>query len=368
MQTNVQPLVSAIVPAYNAEAFLRETLCSILTQTYRNIEVLIVDDGSRDCTQAIAESFAALDSRVKVFRQSNKGVAAARNLAIEHARGDYIAPIDADDIWFPEKIEKQIARLEESPRAGCAYTWSVSIDEKGRLLDAGAQWDLEGEVFKPLVLRNFVGNASVPVFRRSAIDDVGGYNEQLRAQNAQGCEDWELCLRVAEKYDYCVVQEYLFGYRCYNESMSCNHEVMGRSFAIVMDEIQRKHPEIPPEIYRWSRSIFYLYLTNKSNISGDLRSSLSWLLKAVREDAAVLTIPWVLRCLLNRSLRMAAYSLTKNPSAWKQIRPNFQIARDDSTFEDVLAESKSRHLPERVWEKIQSNRWAITTNHRSLCC
>jgi hypothetical protein len=72
--------------------------------------------------------------------------------------------------------------------------------------------------------------------------------------------------------------------------------------------------------------------------------------------------------LLNRSLRMAAYSLTKNPSAWKQIRPNFQIARDDSTFEDVLAESKSRHLPERVWEKIQSNRWAITTNHRSLCC
>ncbi len=368
MLSQTKPLVSAIVPAYNAELFIRDTLHSILTQTYSNLEILVVDDGSQDCTARIVEELAAQDSRVKVFRQLNKGVAAARNLAIGQSRGDYIAPIDADDIWYPEKIGKQIQRLEAMPASGCAYTWSVSIDEKGRLLDAGAPWDLEGEVFQPLVLRNFVGNASVPVFRRSAIEEVGGYNEGLRAANAQGCEDWDLCLRVAEKYDFCVVPEYLFAYRCYNESMSCNHEVMGRSYAIVMEEIQRKHPKIPSHLYRWSKSIFYLYLTNKSNIAGDLRSSLRWLLKAIREDAAVLTLPWVARCLVNRIARLAAFQATRNPRVWAQFRNPFPPTPSHLSFDEILQQSETRRSQERLWDKIQVHRWALTTNHRSVCC
>jgi glycosyltransferase involved in cell wall biosynthesis len=368
MSIQLKPLVSAIVPAYNAEPFIRETLHSILTQTYPNLEVLVVDDGSKDRTSKIIEESASNDSRIKFFHQKNKGVAAARNLAIENSKGDYIAPIDADDVWYPEKIEKQVTRLEKYPAAGCAYTWSVSIDEKGKLLDAGAQWDLEGEVFQPLVLRNFVGNASVPVFRRSALAEVGGYNEQLRAKNAQGCEDWELCLRVAEKFHFCVVQEYLFAYRCYSESMSCNHEEMGRSYARVMDEIKKRHPEISRDIYRWSNGIFYLYLTNKSNISGDLRSSLKWLLKAVEHDAAVLTLPWVIRCLINRSLRMITYALTRNPQAWAQFRRKFTSPPPNPSFEKIFEESQARRVPEKLWDQIQLRRWAMITNNRSFSC
>jgi glycosyltransferase involved in cell wall biosynthesis len=97
-----QPLVSVIIPAYNAENFIAKTLESVLSQTYQNIEVLVVDDGSTDTTAEIVKSFVQKDSRVSLLQQSNAGVAAARNLAIEKSKGEYIAPIDADDIWYPQ--------------------------------------------------------------------------------------------------------------------------------------------------------------------------------------------------------------------------------------------------------------------------
>ncbi|MFN7141299.1 MAG: glycosyltransferase family 2 protein [Limisphaerales bacterium] len=368
MSMRSHPLVSAIVPAYNAEPFIRETLCSVLSQTYQSIEVLVVDDGSTDRTPSIVEEMAEQDPRIKLFRQKNQGVAAARNLAIAHAKGAYIAPVDADDIWYPTKIEKQVQRMEEYPEAGCAYTWSVSINEKGKLLDAGSQWDLEGKVYEPLVLRNFVGNASVPLFRTSALGQVGGYNEKLRVLNAQGCEDWEICLRVAEHYDYCVIQEYLVGYRCYSQSMSYNHEAMGRSYELVMEEVQRRHPEIKPHIHRWSRSLFYLYLTNKSNVSGDLRSSYRWLLKAIKEDPMVLTMPWVFRCFVNRSIRMAAYAITRSPKVWAQLNSGFSEAQPALTFEQIIADAQSKRTPHTYFERILQQRWITATNNRSVTC
>ncbi|HEY9862115.1 MAG TPA: glycosyltransferase family A protein, partial [Candidatus Obscuribacterales bacterium] len=93
------PLVSVIIPAYNAERFIARTLESVLNQTYQNIEVLVVDDGSSDRTPEIVHHFAEIDARIILFHQSNAGVAAARNLAIQHAKGEFIAPLDADDIW-----------------------------------------------------------------------------------------------------------------------------------------------------------------------------------------------------------------------------------------------------------------------------
>ena len=102
------PLVSVIIPACNAEIFLEKTLDSVLAQTYKNIEVLVVDDGSQDRTAEIVEGVAQRDHRVILLRQSNAGVAAARNLAIQKSSGKYIAPIDADDIWFPQNLEKQV--------------------------------------------------------------------------------------------------------------------------------------------------------------------------------------------------------------------------------------------------------------------
>jgi glycosyltransferase involved in cell wall biosynthesis len=371
MAVKGKPTVSVIIPAYNAQAFIEETIRSVQQQTYPNLEILVVDDGSKDCTSAIVERYAKDDPRIRLFSQQNKGVAAARNLAISEATGKYIAPIDADDIWYPTKIERQVDALERAgEKAGVAYTWSVSLDDKSRVVDAGPKWDLEGEVYQALVLRNFIGNASVPMFRRSALETVGGYNEQMRALDAQGCEDWDICLRCAERYEYCVVKEYLVGYRCYSESMSYNHAAMGRSYDIVMNEVRRRHAEIDARVYRWSRSIFYLYLTHKSNVCGDLRNSLRWLVGALREDKAVLLLPWVVRCLLTRSARLsiafAMQCLGKDGSRWCRIKPPSATPVSNTTYEEVIA-TRDR-IPRRLWDRVQLQRWVLITNHRSYSC
>src|SRR5262245_4518179 len=102
------PLASVIIPAYNAERFLRQAVESALAQSYPNVEVLVIDDGSTDGTRQLADELAKADGRLRVITQQNAGVGAARNRGIAEARGKYIAPLDADDFWYPEKLARQV--------------------------------------------------------------------------------------------------------------------------------------------------------------------------------------------------------------------------------------------------------------------
>lgn len=362
-----QGLVSVIVPAYNAENFISATLDSALSQTYDNIEVIVVDDGSRDLTTAIVKSAARRDRRVKLLRQTNRGVALARNLAIEKSAGEYIAPLDADDVWYPAKIKKQVEALENGgPKAGAAYCWCISIDEYGKVLGVGPKWDLEGEVYQPLVLRNFIGNASVPLFRREYLEKIGGYDADLKAQQAQGCEDWDICLRLAEVCEYRVVKEYLAAYRCYSQSMSYDHSAMSKSYALVLDAARRKHPEIAGRVYRWSKGMFYLYLAAKSNACGDLRSTYRWLLRALRHDWSVLLLPWVDGQLLKGTLRWIASPFLR--SAWERLRAFHWQTAVDVPLEKVPEHSETLAEPVTWWDRVQMHRWTRVTDYRSRCC
>ena len=171
-----QPLVSVVMPVYNAEAHIAHTLNSVLSQTYKNIEVIVVDDGSCDGSVQIVETIAQQDAHITLLRQSNLGVAASRNLAIQKSRGEYIAPIDADDIWYPQKIEKQVhCMLHADPSIGLVYAWSVHIDERGLLTGGFNASDIEGDVFSVLIVSNFIGNSSAPLIRRACFEQVGGY-------------------------------------------------------------------------------------------------------------------------------------------------------------------------------------------------
>src|SRR4051812_12704913 len=107
----VADLTSVIIPIYNAEQYIAETLLSALAQTHRNIEIIVVDDGSTDGSAAVVKLIAASDARVRLISQPNRGVAHARNCAIAEAQGEFIAPLDADDLWHPKKIERQIAAI-----------------------------------------------------------------------------------------------------------------------------------------------------------------------------------------------------------------------------------------------------------------
>lgn len=312
------PLVSVIIPAYNAEKYIEATLVSVLAQTHRNIEVLVVDDGSIDRTAEIVQGFACEDSRVVLLKQANAGVAAARNLGIESARGSLIAPVDADDIWYPRNLEQQVGcLLGGGEQMGMVYSWSLHIDEQGELtgnFNAGLQ---EGNVLAALIYRNFIGNASATLIRRSCLKDVGLYDPGYRDQQAQGMEDWDLYLRIAERYEVGMVPEFLVGYRQVSGAMSRNCEAMVRAFRLLMDRVAVRHPRLPPILLVWSRSEIYNYFAWKSLDAERCWDGLAWAVHALWIDPAKLTQPRGLRtvrCALEHLVRPWVRAVRNRPA------------------------------------------------------
>ena len=169
----VFPLVSVIIPTYNANNYIETTLNSVRSQTYKNIEVIVIDDGSQDQTAEIVRSVAQQDGRIILLQQPNSGVAAARNFGIQKAQGELIAPIDADDIWYPENLEKQLQYfLQAEPSVGLVYGWSVDIDKSGLPTGEFRASRIEGEVYKTSICHNFLGNSSAYLIRSDCLEKV----------------------------------------------------------------------------------------------------------------------------------------------------------------------------------------------------
>jgi glycosyltransferase involved in cell wall biosynthesis len=278
--------VSVLIPAYNAEATLRETLHSVQRQSFNDFEVIVVDDGSKDNTPRIAAQLAESDARFKLVRQENAGVAQARNTALALARGRWVAPLDADDLWHPEKLARQLRRFEAAgPDTVLTYSWSVDIDQRSRVIARRLDLDsFEGDVYAALVFTNFIGNASVPLVRREALVQVGGWDASLRERAAQGCEDWQIYLRLAELGDFALARGFLVGYRQSADSMSRRVEEMTRSYELVLAEVRERHPELPAALLRWSRAAFDFYRFETLYGSSARLSSLSPLLTALLRD------------------------------------------------------------------------------------
>ena len=291
------PLVSVVIAAYNAETFISETLDSILAQTYRHFEVIVVDDGSRDRTAEIVRSYMQNDDRIRLIQQENSGVAASRNLAIAQSFGEYIAPIDADDIWYPERLEKHVRCLEAADSSvGLVYSWSSYLNETGSIKGYSPFGELgavEGNVLAILVFYNFLDNASTTLFRRSCIDAVGNYNTELKT-----CEDWDFYLRIAEHYRFAIVPEYLIGYRQYSGSMSTKCATMAHFYELIMSRIYQRHPELPRSTRRWANTAFYNNLLSKSYLAGDYVLMFRWLYRSLKGDFALLLRPGVYKVTL----------------------------------------------------------------------
>jgi len=371
------PLVSVIIPAYNAETFIERTLTSVLTQTYTNIEVLVIDDGSEDRTGQILESFAKNNSRVRLFKQKNAGVAAARNLAIEKSTGDYVAPIDADDIWYPQKLQKQVScMLLAGPSVGLVYAWQVRIDEENSILgpvDIQSYEDfssVEGNVLPALVYCNFLGSASTPLIRRSCFVQVGGYNTLLKARDAQGCEDWDIYLRIAEQYEFRVVREFLISYRQVRSSMSRNIKTMAKSYDLVMADLRPKHPEVPDYVYELSASNFAFYLSGVSATGGNYASALILELKGIRFDYIQLFIQPrlltdLLKLLLKLMLSPVLQRMRLDPTIWfRETKRKLIYSHKDVAANHVIHTSDIQALlhnarldPVKRYGSINWRRW-----------
>jgi glycosyltransferase involved in cell wall biosynthesis len=220
-----KPLVSVIVPAWNSERTLSETLQSVAAQTYRNLEILVIDDGSTDSTPAVAEDFCKSEPRARVVRKDNGGLSSARNRGIAEARGDWLAPVDADDLWHQTKIEKQMAvALSAAEPIGFVYCWYRIVDEDGRVTDSGPRHILSGRVFNQLAYMNVVENGSALLLSREAVLKVGCYDESLPAY-----EDVMLQLRIARSFPIALVPEYLVAWRRHSSNMSSDVDLIARS-------------------------------------------------------------------------------------------------------------------------------------------
>lgn len=238
--------VSVVIPAFNAQSTLSDTLSSVRAQTHANLEIIVVDDGSTDQTLSVAEVHVALDSRVRLIAMANGGVASARNAGIAASRGAFVAPIDADDLWHPDKIKRQLAVMKAGgAEMGFVFTLFRRIDPNGHVMYSSPDTPYEGPVFLQMLLHNFVGNGSSLLIRREAVEAVGSYERDLRHRNAQGCEDYLLQLLIARHWLVGRVPEYLTAYRVSMGSMSADKDQMTRSHVAMLDHVRRRYPETP---------------------------------------------------------------------------------------------------------------------------
>jgi glycosyltransferase involved in cell wall biosynthesis len=211
------PTVSVIIPAYNAEAFIGDTIQSALDQTYRDLEIIVVDDGSSDGTVARVSAFG---DAVRLHQQRNGGVARARNTGVSLARGEWIAFLDSDDLWLPTKIEQQLSLAN----AVMTFTDRYNIGDRGDLpeIQSVCQPMEGGDIFEALLCGNFVTTTSV-MMRRALFEQYGGFNVAFN-----GTEDWDLWLRVAADHDIGFCAQPLVRYRLHRGGISRNFARMNR--------------------------------------------------------------------------------------------------------------------------------------------
>ena len=206
--------MTVVIPAFQAAAFLEPALVSAAAQTHRDIEILVVDDGSTDDTTSIAEAFARRDDRLRVLRQENRGVSAARNHGIAEATGEFLALLDSDDEWLPNKLERQLREFARGARIAAVGCLMEYVSSHGKALGVsgetsrGRQRDIAGAQFMP-----FAGSALlVPT---ALVREVGGFDESLSQ-----AEDLDLLSKLARHGTVITVPEVLGRYRIHAESAS----------------------------------------------------------------------------------------------------------------------------------------------------
>ena len=281
------PLVSVIIPAWNAQSTLPETLASAAAQTYEKLEIIIVDDGSTDRTAEVAEEFCTTEPRARLIRKENGGVASARNVGIAQARGEWFAPLDADDLWHPTRTAKMVAAALAAPEpVGFVYCWQRAIDERSAIVGSDQGWSYSGRAFRQFSYINAVGGGSGLLLAPEAVAQLDGYDETLRAKHAQGCEDMMIQLRIASRFPVAVVPEYLVGWRQHGRNMSCDIDQMRRSYQLVYQTLFDEGAPIPEKVVRWTDANWHFELAQEAAVARHPMEVMKALLNAMRLDPA----------------------------------------------------------------------------------
>jgi glycosyltransferase involved in cell wall biosynthesis len=238
-------LISIIITTYNNATTIDRAIKSGLFQTYKNIEIIIVDDCSVDKTQQLVSKWEEAYSNIQYHRfNENKGPNSARNKGIELAKGDYIAFLDADDLWYPKKLEKQLQLFSSSSYADLGLVYCGLVKQYPKGFQSIKMSHQSGDVIKDILVHNFVGGASVVLIKREVFDDIGGFDESFYLRKG-GSQDYEMWVRIANSYSFDVVEEILVQYFISEDSVSIQSQKKNPLLRIKSRlYIRKKNPDL----------------------------------------------------------------------------------------------------------------------------
>lgn len=287
------PIVSVVIPAYNAQRTLAEAVSSVLAQTVRDIEVIVVDDGSRDSTLAVARGIG--DPRVRVVSQENRGVAAARNAGILISAGEYVALLDADDLWLPKKLERQLEFFSEHPECSACQSGAYFVDDSLAILSVRPCPDSGRALEEALLFKNLPATMQSLMARRSCFLGVGMFDERLEI-----LEEWDMAIKMARFGAMRNIPEPLVLYRVHAGN---RHRNVGIHIAPGFEVLAKVFgdatlPEAVKRLRRRAYGTFFRTLAGGYFNNGELRAFARWALRAVLSD------PWQLAYMLAMPLRL----------------------------------------------------------------
>jgi glycosyltransferase involved in cell wall biosynthesis len=234
--------VDVIIPTYNRADLIGKTLDTIFAQTYKNVSVIVIDDGSKDETKSLVESYAKGHPALTYHYKENGGVASARNLGIQRSNADFIAFCDSDDLWRKDKLEKQMPLFSDAA-VGLVYS-GVSAEVHGNEYDTSKIYELPGgDCYFQILRKNLIPNSSV-VVRRRCLSETGFFDER---RELMGLEDKHLWLRIAKRYRIKPVREPLFEYQILPQSVSSNFLRMLRAEILCIRDLQEIFPPLNEE-------------------------------------------------------------------------------------------------------------------------
>ena len=289
----VAPRMSVVMPVFNVERYIAEAIQSVLDQTFKDFELIIVDDGGSDRSMEIARSFD--DDRVRIVSQANRGLAGARNTGIAHARGPYIALLDSDDRWHEDKLLLHYVHLQANPGIGVSYSGSRLVDEHGEVMKVAMRPKLTGVDAADVLCRNPVGNGSAPVLRKEALDRAAFRHPSAPGrtcwfdENFRQSEDIELWVRLAALHDvqFEGIDGLLTDYRIIGGALSANVVKQYVSWTRMLDIAAAHTPELISRHGDRARAYQLRYLARRSIQLGNVELARDFFNRALRSKLRI---------------------------------------------------------------------------------
>jgi cellulose synthase/poly-beta-1,6-N-acetylglucosamine synthase-like glycosyltransferase len=281
----IVPKVSVIVPAYNVRSYIEEALVSLESQSLQEFEAIVVDDGSTDGTAEVVELFCQRDSRFRLLQKQNGGLSSARNHGIRHARADYIALLDSDDTYEPDKLANHVAVLDRVPEVGVVYSASRAIRDDGHptLMYLNGK-PVYSDPLLALLCKNFIGHGSNAVFRRCLCDEVGEFDEALRSS-----EDVDFWLRIAatRRWRFHREPKVLCCYRVRPSGLSFNVLQMQHCCEQVIEAAYLRSPKLVEPMLPTAYAYMYRYLARVSLTAGNAEQARNFVNQAIQADSSI---------------------------------------------------------------------------------